>query len=463
MFVLCPHCQFLVALDPASGRPPARCPRCGEPVQPDAPAAAAAATPAAPDAAPTPSPPAVMPGDVAVGEAVHVQAPAAAPAEAEAPAAAEADAQAPAEAEAAAPPGEEAEAPAPAQDTASAASPAEPPAAPVSVPATAAPEAASAPPARAGLTARMLRRARAATPVPAAEPAPAEAAPSRAPRARRGRSAPVEVAPVAPVPAPHADDGADAMPSLPAEELETTTDAAATPVAADVLAETVLGPAMVEAELVVPGAEVVAPEPASPVLSDADAALAAPEPVSTELPAEDVAPLPRRQAPSFARVPVARRTPPRRRALKALAIAGLAALLVLQGLLADRARLAADARWRPLVSALCAPLRCTLPPWREPAAFTVLARDVRPRPDRPGVLHATATFRNDARWPQPWPSLLLTLSDVDGRVVGAREFAPREYLGAAPHGEIASGQGASVAIDIVEPTPRIVAFTFDFR
>src|SRR5207342_3847653 len=40
MFVLCPHCQFLVAVDPISGLPPARCPRCdggvlvepGEPV-----------------------------------------------------------------------------------------------------------------------------------------------------------------------------------------------------------------------------------------------------------------------------------------------------------------------------------------------------------------------------------------------------------------------------------------------
>ena len=34
MFVLCPHCQFLVALDPASGQPPLRCPRCEEALQP---------------------------------------------------------------------------------------------------------------------------------------------------------------------------------------------------------------------------------------------------------------------------------------------------------------------------------------------------------------------------------------------------------------------------------------------
>jgi hypothetical protein len=154
----------------------------------------------------------------------------------------------------------------------------------------------------------------------------------------------------------------------------------------------------------------------------------------------------------------------RRKWRKPAAIAALALLLVLQLLLADRAQLASSARWRPLVSALCGALQCSLPAWREPAAFTLLHRDVRPHPTLPGVLHVSATFRNDARWPQPWPALLLTLSDVDGRNVGARAFAPREYLGDAPtHGGLASGQSATVARDIIEPAPRIVAFTFDFH
>jgi hypothetical protein len=154
----------------------------------------------------------------------------------------------------------------------------------------------------------------------------------------------------------------------------------------------------------------------------------------------------------------------RRKWRKPAAIAALALLLVLQLLLADRAQLASSARWRPLVSALCGALQCSLPAWREPAAFTLLHRDVRPHPTLPGVLHVSATFRNDARWPQPWPALLLTLSDVDGRNVGARAFAPREYLGDAPtHGGLASGQSATVAMDIIEPAPRIVAFTFDFQ
>jgi hypothetical protein len=139
-------------------------------------------------------------------------------------------------------------------------------------------------------------------------------------------------------------------------------------------------------------------------------------------------------------------------------------MLLLQSLLADRDHLAADARWRPLMTLLCDALPCTLPPWREPAAFTLLERDVRPDPKRPGVLHVSAGFRNDARWAQPWPALLLTLSDADGRVAGERAFRPEEYLGAATtKNGLASGQSTKVSFDVVEPTRDVVAFTFDFR
>ena len=146
------------------------------------------------------------------------------------------------------------------------------------------------------------------------------------------------------------------------------------------------------------------------------------------------------------------------------AIAALALLLLLQLLLADRAQLAADARWRPLVSTLCQVFGCSLPPWREPTAFAVLARDVRPHPSTPGTLRVTATFRNDARWPQPWPRLRLTLSDVNGNAVATRDFGARDYLGAVPTStELASGQSAAIAMDIVEPQPRSVAFDFQLH
>ncbi|WP_123649697.1 DUF3426 domain-containing protein [Lysobacter enzymogenes] len=172
-----------------------------------------------------------------------------------------------------------------------------------------------------------------------------------------------------------------------------------------------------------------------------------------------------RRAPSFARQQARAQAPkPRAHWSGPAAIVALALALALQLLLAQRAELAADARWRPLVSGLCGALGCAIPPWREPAALTMLNRNVVPVPERAGALRVSAGFRNDARWPQPWPTLVLSLEDVDGRRVGQRAFAPGEYRRDHRPGElIAPGQSAAVQFEVIEPAPRVVAFTFDFR
>lgn len=145
-----------------------------------------------------------------------------------------------------------------------------------------------------------------------------------------------------------------------------------------------------------------------------------------------------------------------------LIVAGLALLLLVQIVLAQREQLAASARWRPLISGACAVLRCDVPAWREPAAFTMLQRSVQPKPGTRGVLHVSASFRNDAQWEQPWPTVMLTLSDMDGRQVGLRAFKPADYLGKSDGGHIAPGQSATIQLDVVEPAQQVVAFTFDF-
>jgi len=337
MFVLCPHCQFLVAIDPASGQPPLRCTRCRKllmsqaETQEEAPArdVARVATPGAvaDDGA----------GPTAAASTVVDAGDAASPPEAVVEAGVDAAA---------------------------------------TVEAGVAPESPAAPdPAPAPTATRGRARVRVAT--PAQPPAPSRSRTRTKPRKTR-----------APAPVP-------------------------------------------------------APDPAPSIATAAGGA----------------------SAPGFVhrqRARIARTSRTQRWMIAAIAVLSL--LLVLQLLLADRDNLARDARWRPAMSALCGVLRCTLPTWLEPTAFTLLDRDVRPRPGMRGVLHVTATFRNDARWPQAWPTLLLTLSDVDGRAAGARVFTPREYLGAAPaQATLASGQSAMLSMDVVEPAPRIVAFTFDFR
>ena len=221
-----------------------------------------------------------------------------------------------------------------------------------------------------------------------------------------------------------------------------------------------------------PGPDAATPGP--------DPAIAPDEPASTAAPGPDAAPAsvappspsarprraPGRAAPSFARRrrgTADARVAGRRWPMPA-AIIGLALLLGLQWLLADRARLAADPGWRPLVAGACALLRCDLPPWREPSAFVLLERDVRPHPDAADTLRITASFRNDAAWAQPWPQVVLTLSDIDGRPLGTRAFTAAEYLdGSPPSGLLDSGQGAVIRMDVLEPGPGAVGFAFDFH
>jgi hypothetical protein len=382
MFVLCPHCQFLVALDPASGHPPQRCPRCDEPLQPATPpaAVAASAAPVEPEPVAPPAPAAATANDAAIAAPTPTPTP-------KTKSRSRSKTAASTEATAA--------------DPAAATTPAAPAAPQPEAGAIAATDAGTIPPT-------------AVVPASVAAPAPAS-------DANDTSSAAI------PEPAAIKPDGAEPAPA-----------SATTPPPAPPPPET-------------------APEEVVPGPADLPA---------TPLPPPSPGPAPRDKAmPSFVRVPAsADRADRRRKWRKPAAISALALLLALQLLLADRAQLAASARWRPLVSTLCGALHCSVPAWREPAAFTLLHRDVRPHPTLPGVLHVSATFRNDARWPQPWPALLLTLSDVDGRNVGARAFAPREYLGGAPtRSGLASGQSATVAMDIVEPAPRIVAFTFDFH
>lgn len=163
--------------------------------------------------------------------------------------------------------------------------------------------------------------------------------------------------------------------------------------------------------------------------------------------------------PSFMR---RRAAPPARRVRRApwvAALVALALLLALQLVLAQRTELAADPAWRPLVLRVCGVLGCEVPAWREPRAFAMLARGV--RPSRAGVLHATATVRNDARWPQPAPVVVLSLSDIDGRLMGARAVPPREY----GHGSalIAPGESLDIAFDVREPAGHVESFDFQLQ
>jgi len=166
------------------------------------------------------------------------------------------------------------------------------------------------------------------------------------------------------------------------------------------------------------------------------------------------------RTPSFVEAP----PPPRRRVGEWSILIVLLLLLVTQLFFSERTRLAANAQWRPLVTTICSITGCRVPAWHEPGAFVMLSRDVIAVPGQTGVLRVQASIRNDARWPQPWPVLALSLSDANGRMLGSRSFMPSDYLGRTPDTVLLqSGQAAQLAFDIVEPDAGVVAFDFRFE
>ena len=163
--------------------------------------------------------------------------------------------------------------------------------------------------------------------------------------------------------------------------------------------------------------------------------------------------------------------PPRRRHIRlsdwlwALGCVMLAAALAAQLAWARRVALIRDPATQSWALRVCTSLDCRLPPIRDIAKLELLSRDIRPDPDAAGALTITATLRNDARFRQPWPIVVVELTDLDNNVVAMRRFRPAEYMPdpARRTAGIAPETTAAVAFEVADPGKRAVSFHFGFE
>lgn len=117
----------------------------------------------------------------------------------------------------------------------------------------------------------------------------------------------------------------------------------------------------------------------------------------------------------------------------------------------------------PVFARICAALDC-----RDTAAAAfgvrLLARDVREHPQYRDALLVNATLANSSSSAQPFPIIELRLHDGVGAIVGARRFAPAEYLDDSI--EIASGmapqQPIYVVMEVGGDASRATSFEFTF-
>jgi len=149
-------------------------------------------------------------------------------------------------------------------------------------------------------------------------------------------------------------------------------------------------------------------------------------------------------------------------------LAGCALLLIgLAGEIAwaEQARWIDDARARAWLTPLCERLGCSLPLRHDASTLQLLSRDIRPHPSVPGALIISATLRNDASFVQAFPTVEITLSDLDEKRIAMRRFQPREYLGdtRALGAGLAAGTSTSLVFEVADPGRNAVAFEFKFE
>ncbi|MEO8803237.1 MAG: zinc-ribbon and DUF3426 domain-containing protein [Rudaea sp.] len=172
----------------------------------------------------------------------------------------------------------------------------------------------------------------------------------------------------------------------------------------------------------------------------------------------------RAQTPAFARTRTRHVRPDVRNWPWALGVVVLATCLLAQVGYAKRVQLLDNASVRPWLDGICENIGCSLPLRHDPAKLELLSRDIRPHPSVPGALIVSATLRNDADFPQAFPGVEITLSDLDENRIAMRRFLPREYL---PNSHslatgLAPGATAALVFEVADPGKNAVAFEFKF-
>lgn len=145
-------------------------------------------------------------------------------------------------------------------------------------------------------------------------------------------------------------------------------------------------------------------------------------------------------------------------------IAVLVPLLLAQIAWGQRNELLENPRTRAWLERGCTYLHCRLPLVREADSFTLLSRDVRPHPSVPNALIISATLRNDAEVTQAFPTVEITLTDLDEQRIAMRRFKPSEYLGdtRTQNAGLAAHASTALVFEVADPGKNAVAYEFKF-
>ncbi|HEY3487396.1 MAG TPA: zinc-ribbon and DUF3426 domain-containing protein [Gammaproteobacteria bacterium] len=149
-----------------------------------------------------------------------------------------------------------------------------------------------------------------------------------------------------------------------------------------------------------------------------------------------------------------------------LGIAVLGVGLLLQVAYIERARLLKHERIAAYITDLCQRIPgCILPAARDLSRIQLISRSVYSHPNIEGVLIVNAVITNTASFNQPYPVLLISMSNIRGQVIAERYFPPTEYLlgeSGATAASMEPGKSVPVTLAVMDPGQDAMAFELDF-
>lgn len=127
----------------------------------------------------------------------------------------------------------------------------------------------------------------------------------------------------------------------------------------------------------------------------------------------------------------------------------------------EGARLAANERVRPWLDTACSVLRCDLPPFRAPDRIRIVERGIHPAPGDIDGYEFVLVIANQARLPQPFPDIGLTLTGNAGPAFASRVFHAREYLETGSSATMETGKPYEIHLLLARPGADIGGFSFE--
>ncbi len=146
-------------------------------------------------------------------------------------------------------------------------------------------------------------------------------------------------------------------------------------------------------------------------------------------------------------------------------IAGIIILLaisLIQVVYYQRYQLISSSQFQPQIMSLCQLLPCDENRYSSLSQIELIERNVYTHPTRDNALMITGSFINKADFSQPIPSLLISLSDIQGNLIANRLFQPAEFLTDASRQRVQPKKSVSFRLEILDPGSTALTYEFEF-